>query len=213
MQPTDKTNKRTAIYARVSTKDQQCDRQIADLTAFATKQGMNVTQVVKETASGAKNDRCERAKLIAQVRKHELDVILVTELSRWGRSTTDLLSTVETLHSYHVTLWPTNQDAINPATPTGKLILSIFAILSEFERALIVERINSGLAAARSRGKVLGRVQGSGTTIKKHSKQVAALHTAGMSQRQIASRLAIGTQTVRDCLRQVQSTSIDDLLD
>ena len=75
-----------AIYCRVSTDDQTCDRQERDLRAFAKRAGLKVVAVFKETASGAKNDRAERNKVMALARAHKIDAILVTELSRWGRS-------------------------------------------------------------------------------------------------------------------------------
>src|ERR1700733_8030362 len=93
-----------AIYVRVSTADQDCARQIADLEAFASRSGHSVVGVFQETASGAKNDRKERAKIIELARKRQIDAVLVTELSRWGRSTEDLLSTVKALSEKKVSL-------------------------------------------------------------------------------------------------------------
>jgi DNA invertase Pin-like site-specific DNA recombinase len=75
-----------AIYCRVSTDDQSCERQERDLRAFARRAGHTVVGVFKETASGARNDRVERNKVMAFARSHEIDAILVTELSRWGRA-------------------------------------------------------------------------------------------------------------------------------
>src|SRR6516164_8437343 len=83
-----------AIYCRVSTDDQSCERQERELRAFAKRAGHKIVGVFKETASGARNDRVERNKVMALARNHEIDAILVTELSRWGRSTQDLVSTL-----------------------------------------------------------------------------------------------------------------------
>ncbi|MFX5210884.1 recombinase family protein, partial [Acinetobacter baumannii] len=76
-----------AIYCRVSTADQSCERQERDLHAYAEKAGWQITGVWKETASGAKDGRQERQKILALAQARKLDVILVTELTRWGRST------------------------------------------------------------------------------------------------------------------------------
>src|SRR6516165_4089321 len=76
-----------AIYCRVSTDDQSCERQERDLRAFAKRAGHKIVGVFKETASGARNDRIERNKVMALARNHEIDAILVAELSPWGRST------------------------------------------------------------------------------------------------------------------------------
>ena len=75
-----------ALYCRVSTADQTCSRQERDLRAFAKKAGYKVVGVWKETASGAKDDRAERKKVLALAQARNIDVILVTELTRWGRS-------------------------------------------------------------------------------------------------------------------------------
>src|SRR5262245_42786697 len=73
-----------AIYCRVSTDDQCCERQERDLRAFTRRAGHRIVGVFKETASGAKNDRPERKKVMALAQARKIDAILVTELSRWG---------------------------------------------------------------------------------------------------------------------------------
>src|SRR5262245_9452113 len=93
-----------AIYSRVSTDDQSCERQERDLRAFARRAGHKVVAVFKETASGAKNDRVERKRVMALAQAREIDAILVTELSRWGRSTQDLVQTLDDLHSWKVSV-------------------------------------------------------------------------------------------------------------
>jgi putative DNA-invertase from lambdoid prophage Rac len=93
-----------AIYCRVSTDDQSCERQERDLRAFARRAGHRVVGVFKETASGARNDRAERQKVMALAQAREIDAILVTELSRWGRSTQDLVQTLDDLHSWKVSV-------------------------------------------------------------------------------------------------------------
>jgi putative DNA-invertase from lambdoid prophage Rac len=90
---------RAAIYCRVSTADQSCERQERDLTAFAARAGYTVIGIFKETASGVRLDRTERRKVLALVQRRDIDVVLVTELSRWGRSTVDLLATLRELES------------------------------------------------------------------------------------------------------------------
>jgi hypothetical protein len=96
---------RAALYCRVSTSDQSCVRQERDLIEFADRAGYEVIGVFKETGSGMRLDRTERHK------RHSLrhvgsDAVLVTELSRWGRSTTDLLATLKELEARRVTVPP-----------------------------------------------------------------------------------------------------------
>ena len=94
-----------AIYCRVSTADQSCERQERDLLSFAARAGYELVGVFKETGSGAKLDRVERKKVMALAQARHIDAVLVTELSRWGRSTLVLLDTLRTLDSQSVFLY------------------------------------------------------------------------------------------------------------
>jgi len=143
---------RAALYCRVSTTDQSCARQERDLVAFAQRAGYAVVGTYKETASGVKLDRAERKRVLALAQRHEIDAVLVTELSRWGRSTTDLLATLKELEARRVSLVALNGMAFDLSTPHGRMMATVLAGLAEFERELIQERIRSGIAAAKSSG-------------------------------------------------------------
>jgi putative DNA-invertase from lambdoid prophage Rac len=94
-----------ALYCRVSSADQTCSRQEVDLRAYAKKAGYKkVVGIWKETASGAKDDRVERKKVLALAQARRIDVILVTELTRWGRSMLDLFHTLQDLQAWGVAL-------------------------------------------------------------------------------------------------------------
>lgn len=93
-----------AIYCRVSTSDQSCERQERDLVAFAQRAGYEVEGIWKEIASGAKDQRPERKKVMALAQDRRIDAILVTELTRWGRSTFDLVQTLHDLQAWSVSL-------------------------------------------------------------------------------------------------------------
>jgi Resolvase, N terminal domain len=86
----------------------------------------------------------------------EIDAILVTELSRWGRSSIDLVQTLQSLQAWDVPVLANSGLQFDLSTPHGKMIASVMAALAEFERDLIRERIKSGIAAAKARGKRLG---------------------------------------------------------
>ena len=116
-----------AIYCRVSTDDQSCERQERELRAFAKRAGHRIVGVFKETASGARNDRVERKKVMALARNHEIDAILVTELSRWGRSTQDLVQTLDNLHSWKVSVLALNGLTFDLSTSSGKLMRTIWS--------------------------------------------------------------------------------------
>jgi putative DNA-invertase from lambdoid prophage Rac len=189
-----------AIYCRVSTDDQSCERQERDLRAFAKRAGHKIVGVFKETASGARNDRVERKKVMALARNHEIDAILVTELSRWGRSTQDLVQTLDDLHSWKVSVLAQTGLTFDLSTSSGKLMRTIMAGLAEFERDLIRERVKSGLAAAKARGVRLGRQHGQRPSDKK-AKKVLGLHAGGLSYRLIARNLGLSKNTVMEIVR------------
>ena len=142
---------RAVLYCRVSTADQSCARKERDLTAFAARCGYGVVGVFMETGSGVKLDRVERRKVMALAQARQIDVVLVTELYRWGRSTMDLLGTLRELESRRVSVIAMNGMAFDLATPHGRMIATVLAGIAEFERELIQERIRSGIAAAKAR--------------------------------------------------------------
>ncbi len=131
---------------------------------------------------------------LAQAR--EIDAILVTELSRWGRSTIDLISTLQELESYRVSLIAMTGMMFDLATPHGRMLATVLAGIAEFERDLISERVKSGLAAARARGKVLGRQKGERPKSDRLAPKVLALVAEKRSYRWIARELGISKNTV-----------------
>ena len=141
-----------ALYCRVSTADQTCSRQERDLRAFAKKAGYKVVGVWKEIASGTKDERAERKKVLALAQARNIDIILVTELTRWGRSMLDLFHTLQDLQAWGVSLVAQTGLQFDLRSAQGKLSASLMAALSEFERDLLRERVRSGIAAARKRG-------------------------------------------------------------
>ena len=189
-----------AIYCRVSTDDQSCERQERDLRAYAKRAGHHIVGVFKETASGARTDRAERSKVMALAQAREIDTILVTELSRWGRSTQDLVQTLDDLHSWKVSVLAQTGLSFDLGTSSGKLMRTIMAGLAEFERDLIRERVKSGLAAARDRGVKLGRQPGQRPSDKK-AKRVLELHRGGLSYRLIGRNLGLSKNTVMEIVK------------
>jgi DNA invertase Pin-like site-specific DNA recombinase len=185
---------RVALYARVSTTDQSCERQVGELTAYAERSGFEIVAVVKETASGAKNYRAERKLVLDHARKREIDLVLVTELSRWGRSTADLRTTIEDLAARQVAIRALNGPDLDISTAQGKLILNVLAAISEFERDLLTERIQSGIAHARSKGTKSGRAIGRPSFDR--VERVKRLLAEGRSVRSIAGELRVSKTTV-----------------
>lgn len=187
---------RAALYCRVSTADQSCARQERDLRAFAARCGYEVAGVFMETGSGVKLDRVERRKVMALAQAREIDAVLVTELSRWGRSTMDLLGTLRELEARRVSVIALNGMAFDLATPHGRMIATVLAGIAEFERELIQERIRSGIAAAKARGKILGRKPGYRPKSDRFAGRVLALVAEGRSYRLIGRELGLSKNTV-----------------
>jgi putative DNA-invertase from lambdoid prophage Rac len=135
---------------------------------------------------------------LAQAR--EIDAILVTELSRWGRSTID---PAQTLQARDVPVPAISGLQFDLSTPHGKMIASVMAALAEFERDLIRERIKSGIAAAKTRGKRLDRQPGQRPSDRKATK-VLKFAKAGLSYRLIGRHVGLSKNTVGAILRRAR---------
>jgi DNA invertase Pin-like site-specific DNA recombinase len=120
---------------------------------------------------------------------------LVTELSRWGRSTQDLVQTLDDIHSWRVSVLAQTGLSFDLSTVSAKLMRTIMAGLSEFELDLIREWVKSGLAAARARGIALGRQIGQRPSDKK-ARRVLGMHADGLSYRLIARNVGLSKNTV-----------------
>ena len=137
-------------YARVSTVTQNEDRQMEALKSYGCE------KIYLDKLSGKDTKRPELQKMLNYVR--EGDTVIVTEFSRFSRSTRDLLSLVEQLTEKNVD-FKSIKESVDTTTSTGRLVLTIFAALAEFERAVILERQAEGIAIAKAKGKSLGRRQ------------------------------------------------------
>ena len=192
----------------MSTDDQSCARQEAELTAWAERADFEVRGLLHETASGGKTDREVRNTVLAMARRREIDAVLVTEASRWSRSTADLLSTLEALRSHRVSLKALSGIDMDLGTPHGKLIATVLAGVAEFEKDLIRERTKSGLAAARARGVKLGRQFGQCPS-DRHAKRVRDLKAQGASLQVIARHVGLAVNTVRRLLKDKGSAAVE----
>jgi len=128
---------RAAIYARVSTADQSCERQVAELTAFADRGDFKVIGVFKDTASGTKANRLARNRIIELAQARKIDAVLVTELSRWGRSIQDLLDTLNRFSGWKVSIVAMNGMTFELDTPHGCMMATMLARIAQFERDLL----------------------------------------------------------------------------
>ena len=192
---------KAVIYARVSTSDQSCERQIGELTSFADRGGFEIVGVFKETASGTKSNRAARNQIMDLAQARRIDAVLVTELSRWGRSTQDLLQTLEQLAGWNVSINAMSGMTFELSTPHGRMMATMLAGIAQFERDLLSERVKSGLAAAKARGKKLGRQKGQRPKADRLAPKVLELIEQGRSYRWIARDLGISKNTVGDIVK------------
>jgi DNA invertase Pin-like site-specific DNA recombinase len=192
---------KVALYCRVSTYDQSCSRQEQDLINYAEKAQYEVVGLWKETASGFSSKLVERSKVIALAQSRQIDAVLVTELSRWGRSTIDLIHTLNDLSSWNVSLIAITGMQFDLQTPHGKMIATIMSSIAEFERDLIRERVRSGLAAAKARGKILGRRPGQRPKSDRLAPKVLKMVEEGCSYRKIAYHLRLSKTTVVEIVK------------
>ena len=153
--------------------------------------------VWKETGSGSKADRQQRQQVLSLAQTRKIDVILVTELTRRGRSTLDLFHTLNDLQSWGVCL-------------IGKLIATLMAGLAEFERDLLRERVRSGVKAAKARGVVFGRRLGQRVKSDKLAPKVLALVAEGKSYRQIGRLLDLSKNTVLEIVKRERASGVGD---
>ena len=136
-------------YTRVSKTEQNLDRQIDQLQAEGCE------KIFKDKITGTTMDRPELNKMLEQLRSG--DTVIVTELSRFGRSTKDLLTLSEVLDKKSANLRSLKEPWADTTTPLGKMLFVIFAGISQFERDLISQRTKEGLSSARARGRKGGR--------------------------------------------------------
>ena len=148
-----------------------------------------------------KLDRAERRKVMALAQARHIDAVLVTELTRWGRSTTDLLATLKELETKRVSVIALNGMAFDLSSPHGRMIATVLAGIAEFERELIQERIRSGIAAAKARGKKLGRQVGQRPKSDRLTPKVLALVSQGRSYRLIGRELGLSKNTVGEIIK------------
>jgi DNA invertase Pin-like site-specific DNA recombinase len=136
-------------YARVSTDDQDLRLQRAALKEAGCR------RIFEEKVSGAKRDRPELARLLDQIREN--DVVVVMRLDRLARSTRDLLDIAEQLNNVGAGLRSLAEPWADTTSPAGRMVLTVFAGIAEFERALIHQRTSAGRVAAKARGVRFGR--------------------------------------------------------
>ena len=204
-----------AIFVRVSKQAQDYERQIADLKHYAERQGYAIVATIAEKISGSKRNDERRGitELRELVTGGRIKKVLVTEVSRLGRRTSDVLAIIEELTEHGVSVYAHNYH-LETLTPEGKsnpvasLLFTLLAEFSRLEKETLIERIHSGLDNARRKGKTLGRPYGTtkddAALVKEYSAVVRSLKQ-GFSLRQTATLAGVSINTVRKVKKAIQT--------
>jgi DNA invertase Pin-like site-specific DNA recombinase len=180
---------KAAIYARVSTFDQEPENQLQELRRYAEARGWSVVEFVDRGVSGAKDRRPALDQLVVEARRRRFDVLLCWRLDRLGRNLKHLITLLEDLQLLGVAV-VSLAEGIDATTPAGKLQMHILGAIAEFERERIRERVMAGLQRARAQGKRLGR-----PPRRIDPERLATV--AGLPEREAARRLGIPRSTLQ----------------
>ncbi len=203
-----KKPKRAAIYARVSTKNGQTPQnQIIRLRDVAAKAGWEVVEeYVDRGISGAKgrDKRPAFDRLCKAATHREIDVVMAWYVDRLGRSLQDLVAFLSELQASSVDLYLDKQ-GIDTTTPGGKALFQMMGVFSEFELAMIQERIHAGLARAKKDGTKSGRPLGRPKISDAKCRKILAARRQGKGFNKIAREVGVGSSAVRRVIAEAKS--------
>ena len=185
---------KAAIYARVSTLDQEPENQLAELRRYVEARGWTAQEYVDRGVSGAKDRRPALDVLIQDARRRRFDVLICWRLDRLGRNLRHLILLLDELQAVGVA-FVSLAEGIDATTPAGRLQLHVLGAIAEFERARIAERITAGLARARRNGRRLGRPQ-------RTVSEAVLAPVRGLPVREAAKRLGVSPATAHRWLSQ-----------
>ena len=197
--------RRIALYARVSTLDQDPEVQLHQLREHAVRRNLETLEYVDHGVSGRRDRRPALDELLEAARRREIGAVAVVKLDRLARSVRHLTALAAELEALGVDLVVLDQ-GIDTSTPSGRLLFNVLGSIAEFEADLIRERTLAGVEAARRRGRRPGRP----TVLDRQTRErIARLRRSGQSLRQIAETVGIGKGTVQRALRPLSPVSTD----
>jgi DNA invertase Pin-like site-specific DNA recombinase len=196
--------KTAALYARVSTLEQNCGLQLDELRRYANRRFGGVIEFVDVGVSGTERRRPQLDALMQGARKRQFDAVIVWKFDRFGRSLKHLLDSLEEFQALGID-FVSLTEGIDTTTPSGQLLFGIFGAVAQFERDLIVERVRAGIAHARSLGKQIGR-----PLVHVDPGPIIHLRIEGFSLREIAWKLDIPVSRVRRALARNGSSGVQE---
>ncbi len=192
MTPT--TAPRAAIYARVSTVEQEPENQLLELRRYVEARGWTGQEYVDRGVSGAKDRRPALDQLMADAASRRIDVVVCWRLDRFGRNLRHLVVAIEELTAAGVAFVSIGE-SIDTTSPTGRLLLGVLGSFAQFERERLRERVMAGLQRARAQGVRLGRPRR-----RIDSERLATV--AGLPEREAARRLGVPRSTLQRLMAQ-----------
>ena len=198
-------SKRVALYLRVSTTEQTVENQQRELEAVAERHGWNVVAVFTDAGISGTKGREKRPgydRLCHGIARREFNLVAAWSVDRLGRSLQNLVAFLGELHAKNVDLY-LHRQGLDTSTPAGKAMFQMLGVFSEFERAMIVERVKAGLSRAQSQGKKLGRRPVSADVVERIKAHLAA----GTGILKTAKALGVGTGTVHRVKRELDSVA------
>jgi DNA invertase Pin-like site-specific DNA recombinase len=186
----------------VSILDQRPELQADETAEFLGRRGWELADTyLDHGVSGSKERRPELDRMMADARKRRFDVLLVWRSDRLFRSLKQMVVTLDELAALGVDFVSVTEP-FDTTTPQGRLLLHLVSAFSEFERGVLIERTRAGMAAARRRGKKIGRPSSQVDTAK-----VKALRAAGRSFREIARELGVSSATIHRAMKEASLVS------
>jgi DNA invertase Pin-like site-specific DNA recombinase len=185
---------RVAIYARISTANagQSPEMQLRELREHAKRRGWEIScEYVDEAISGAKDRRPALDRMMADAHRRKFDTVLVWRFDRFARSVTHLLRALDTFRALGME-FVSLCEALDTATPAGRMTFTVLGAVAELERSLIAERVRAGIRNARAKGKRLGRPPAVANVL-----EIAQRRAAGASWRAIGRDLRLSGETVK----------------
>lgn len=181
---------RVGVYCRVSTSEQSADMQLRDLRQYVQARGITATEYV-DTCSGAKEQRPQLDRLMADARRRRIDCVLVWRFDRFARSSKHLLLALEEFRALGIQ-FISYQENIDTTTPMGQAMFTIVSAVAQLERDIIRERVKSGMAAAKARGLHMGRPR-----VDVDAPSVRRLRSEGLSWSQVCRQLNLSKGTAQ----------------
>lgn len=178
--------KKTAIYLRVSTNEQNIENQRQVLINYLEQRGFELYKIYEDVGTGSNEKRLQLNSLLSDARKRKFDAVLVWKFDRFARSTSFLIRTLDEFHALGIDFISYDEN-IDTSSAMGKVMFTVISAFAEFEKSILISRTKLGLERARAEGKIIGRPKLEEAVIGKINK----LRKQGLSIGKIADKMKL----------------------